>query len=136
MQPQLCRRLVYPSKMNLPESMPQKRRCGGMGAQPCTSAGWQRSASSLSASPRAAVIWSITPQGAPAATAVHVVSASAQRQQPIRLAQGSGHLVHHAAGCTCSARQCEDSVTRFAQGSQILVHHAARGACKKPDTSD
>ena len=67
MQPQLCRRLVYPSKMNLPESMPQKRRCGGMGAQPCTSAGWQRSASSRSASPRAAVIWSITPQGAPAA---------------------------------------------------------------------
>lgn len=50
-----------------PESTPQNCKCGGMAAPPCTSAGWQRSASSRASWPSAADIWSITPQGAPAA---------------------------------------------------------------------
>jgi hypothetical protein len=37
-----------------------------MPASPSSSAGWQRSASSRPSRPRAAVIWSMTPQGAPA----------------------------------------------------------------------
>ena len=65
-----------------------------MGALPCTSAGWQRSASRRSASPSAAVIWSMTLQGAPAVEHQGAFETTAPRVW-------APHLVHDAAGRAC-----------------------------------
>lgn len=45
--------------------MPKQITCAGICTPACSSAGWHSSAVSCPASPSAAVIWSITPQGAP-----------------------------------------------------------------------
>ena len=88
-----------------PESTPHSCSEAGSATVPSTSAGWQRSASSWPSRPSAEAIWSMMPQGAPAAAlAAAAAAAVAAGGRESRGEQGSRGVLYamgimqHTAG--------------------------------------